>query len=81
VIGIFLLFFPHSLPQPLSRPAGRKRGASFGQLFKGSEFNLTANFDRWRFSCVLFRYPQRITGDLFFYLRYPPRTTVATGCD
>ena len=24
------LVLPHSLPQPLSRPAGRKRGASFG---------------------------------------------------
>jgi len=62
VIRIFLLFFPHSLPQPLSRPAGRKRGASFGQLFKGSEFNLTANLDNWDFVRLFFTLPAAHNG-------------------
>ena len=35
--------FPHSLPQPLSRPAGRKRGASFGRVFKADEFLADVN--------------------------------------
>ena len=40
-IGIFNFFSPTHSPPPLSRPAGRKRGASCGRVFEGgkSEFD------------------------------------------
>ncbi len=41
--------FPHSHPPPLSRPAGRKRGAfnsPFGRVFKMDEFYATANMGK-----------------------------------
>ncbi len=39
-IGIFNFFSPTHSPPPLSRPAGRKRGASCGRVFKGGKSEL-----------------------------------------
>ena len=39
-VGILNVLSPTHSPPPLSRPAGRKRGASCGRVFKGGRFEL-----------------------------------------
>ncbi len=38
--SVYCDFSPTYAPPPLSRPAGRKRGASFGRVFKGGKSEL-----------------------------------------
>jgi hypothetical protein len=52
-LSFFADFSPTHSPPPLSRPAGRKRGASFGRVFEGGTFNFGV-FDRCKFNDWVF---------------------------